>query len=118
MELEELNVYKIAMKLGEEIWRVVDGWNSFEKNTIGYQLTRSSDSIGANIAEGFGRYHFKENKNFLYYARCSLFETKTWIRKTNNRELLPNNDFEMLNEQLTILSVKLNNCIKSIGKIK
>jgi len=37
------------------------------------------DSIAANLSEGFGRYHYKEKKNFSYYSIGSLYETKTWI---------------------------------------
>ncbi|WP_367119197.1 four helix bundle protein [uncultured Mucilaginibacter sp.] len=51
------------------MWFIVLGWEYFSKDTLGKQLVRSADSIGANIAEGFGRYHFKENKNFCYFSR-------------------------------------------------
>lgn len=77
MKLEELNVYNLSMELGEIIWGIVEKWNYFEKDTIGKQLVRAADSIAANIAEGYGRYHFKENKQFCFYSRGSLFETKT-----------------------------------------
>jgi four helix bundle protein len=53
------------------------------KDTIGKQLVKSTDSISAIISEGFGRYHFLENKNFCFYAHGSLFETKTWITKAH-----------------------------------
>jgi four helix bundle protein len=118
MKLEELNVYILAMELGEEIWNIVREWEEFPRKTIGQQLVRSSDSIAANISEGFGRFHFKENKNFLYYSRGSLCETKTWITKSHNRNLIEENIFKMLIEKLEKLGVKLNNYISSIGKTK
>jgi four helix bundle protein len=81
MNLEDLKVYTLAMELGEKVWGIVDKWNFFQKDTIGKQFVRSADSIAANLSEGFGRYHFKEAKNFGYYSRGSLYETKTWLTK-------------------------------------
>jgi four helix bundle protein len=71
MKLEELQVYQLSMEIGEKIW------SYFEKDTIGKQLVRAADSVAANLSEGFGRFHFKEAKNFSYYSRGSLYETKT-----------------------------------------
>ncbi len=116
MELEELNVYKISMELGETVCDIVENLDYFPKKTLGVQLVRSADSIAANISEGFGRYHFKESINFYYYARGSLFETRTWLTKANNRKLISQNEYELLIALLKNLSVKLNNFIKSIGK--
>ena len=85
MKLEELKVYNLAMEIGEEVWSIVSGWKWFERDTIGKQLVRAADSIAANISEGYGRYHFKDSKNFYYYSRGSLFETKTWLQKALER---------------------------------
>ena len=116
MKLEELNVYNLAMDLGNEIWTIVQKWNSFEKDTMGKQLIRASDSVAANLAEGFGRYHFKDVRNFGYYSRGSLYETKTWLTKANTRMILSNDDFKKLQQQINNIGVKLNNYIKTIGK--
>jgi four helix bundle protein len=77
MKLEELHVYSLSMEMAEKIWNIVIGWDFFLKDTIGRQLIRAADSIAANLSEGYGRYHYKENINFSYYSRGSLFETKT-----------------------------------------
>jgi len=116
MKLEELNVYNLAMDLGNEIWTIVQKWNTFEKDTMGKQLIRASDSVAANLAEGFGRYHFKDVRNFGYYSRGSLYETKTWLTKANTRMILSNDDFKKLQQQINNIGVKLNNYIKTIGK--
>lgn len=63
MKLEDLNVYNFAMELGEEVWICVENWDGFSKNSYGKQLVNAADSIAANISEGFGRFHYKENKN-------------------------------------------------------
>lgn len=75
--LEELLVYQVAMEIGEEVWKIVDTWDTFPKNRIGGQFCEAADSIAANISEGYGRFHYKENKNFCFYARGSLMESKT-----------------------------------------
>ena len=68
MRLDDLNVYKESMTIGEEVWDLVNQWDYFAKDTVGKQLVMSADSISANIAEGFGRFHYKENKNFCYFS--------------------------------------------------
>ena len=116
MKLEELNVYNLAMELGERIWDIVKGWDYYAWDTLGKQLMRAIDSVAANLSEGFGRYHFKDVKNFGYYSRGSLYEAKTWLTKANNRALIKDDDYEDLIKEINNLGVKLNNYIKSIGK--
>lgn len=116
MKLEELNVYNLSMELEERIWEVVNHWDYFLKDTIGKQLIRVVDSVAANISEGFGRYHFNEAKHFGYYARGSLYETKTWLTKAYNRKLISEDVFNEFINDINNLGVKLNNYIKSIGK--
>ena len=118
MKLEDFQVYNLSMELGEEIHTIVKDWNYFEKDTIGKQLVRSADSIAANLSEGVGRYHYKERKNFIYYSRGSLFETKTWITKAKNRELIPEKTYSELINNIQIIGVKLNNYINTIGPKK
>lgn len=115
MELNELRVYQQAMDIGESVWSLVSSWNYFAKDTVGKQWVRSADSIAANISEGYGRYSFKENKRFLFYARGSLRETGTWLVKAHNRDLIGPDDFASLRSNLDNLAPQLNNYIRSIG---
>ena len=116
MKSEELQVYTLSMGIAEKIWAIVIEWDYFTKDTVGKQLVRAADSIAANLSEGFGRYHFKENINFSYYSRGSLYETKTWLIKSHNRKLISNEDFEIFIHEIDNIGVKLNNYINSIGK--
>lgn len=116
MKLEELQVYQISMEIGEKVWNIVIKWDYFTKDTLGKQLVRSMDSVAANISEGFGRYHYKDSKKFLYYSRGSLYETKTWLTKAKNRKLITEEDFRFFDTEINTLGIKLNNYIKSIGK--
>ena len=88
MELSEFKVYQKAMEVAEVCWNYVMKWEYFEKDKVGKQLVRAVDSIAANLSEGFGRYHYKEAKNFGYYSRGSLYETTTWLKKAVNRGLI------------------------------
>jgi len=113
--LEDLQVYTLSMEIREDIWQIISEWKYFEKDTIGKQLVRSTDSVAANISEGYGRYSYKNNKHFCYYAWESLSESKAWLTKAHNRPLLSEGLFQNLYKKLDSLSVKLNNYIKSIG---
>jgi four helix bundle protein len=113
--LEEFSIYKQAMVLADQVWGLVNIWKYFERDTIGKQLVRSVDSIGANLSEGLGRYHFKETKNFSYYARGSLFETKTWLTKAFQRDLINQQQYQDLMSELELLGKRLNAYINTLG---
>ena len=116
MELEELNVYRLSMEIGEKVWNIVIKWDYFLKDTIGKQWVRAIDSVAANLSEGFGRYHYKEAKNFSYYSRGSLFESKTWLTKAYNRKLISEEEYHSFKNEIDAIGIKLNNYIKSIGR--
>lgn len=115
MNVDDLKVYQQAMEIGESVWNIVKEWEYFERDTIGKQLVRAVDSVAANLSEGFGRYHFKEKKNFGYYSRGSLYESKTWIEKAKNRNLINETEFNNLKKEINQIGKMLNNYIKSIG---
>ena len=113
--LEDLELYQLAESFSDEIWFIVLEWDYFAKDTLGKQLVRAADSIGANIAEGFGRYHFKENKNFCYFSRGSLIEIKGWINKAKTRKLISESQYSEYLNKLSAIHLKLNIYIKHIG---
>lgn len=113
---EDLDIYRLAEHLGDRIWDVVINWPDFAKNSLGYQLVKSADSIGANISEGFGRFHFAENRQFCRIARGSLVETRHWLRRAYKRKLLREDEVEELKALLDELAPRLNAYINSIGK--
>jgi four helix bundle protein len=116
MTLDSLEIYDLSLKLGKEIWDIVIKWDYFAKNTIGTQIIRSVDSIAANISEGYHRYHFKEELKFLFYARGSLYETKTFVEIANSRQLVTDEKMKDLIRQIEIIGKKLNSFINSIYK--
>ena len=91
IRLEELEIYQMAMEVGDEVWEIVSKWDAFARRTIGVQFITAVDSIAANIAEGYGRYFYRERKQFCYYSRGSLMEAKTWVIKAASRKFVPEN---------------------------
>ena len=114
--IEELEVYILSEELSDEIWNIVVTWDFFAKDTIGKQICRAADSVSANIAEGYGRFHFKENKNFCYYSRGSILEVKSFLRKSKQRNLITEEQYTNLLRKLETVHIKLNSYIKFIGK--
>ena len=114
-DFEKLEVYKLAENLANEICKIVIVWDYFSKNTIGKQVVRAADSIGANIAEGRGRYNFQDNKRFIKIARGSLNETIHWMRLAYKRKLLTAEQVDILKSIIDRLSPKLNAYLNSIG---
>lgn len=113
--LENLEVYKFAEEFSDEIWSIVSTWDFFKKDTIGKQIVRSADSISANIAEGYGRFFYKESKQFYYYARGSIQETKSWLSKCHRRSIVDEETCKQLIRKAELLFHKLNSYIKFIA---
>lgn len=103
------------MDLGERAWQEVSRWDCFAKDTVGKQWVRAIDSIAANLSEGFGRFHYRENQQFGYYARGSLSESKTWLTKAAKRHLISQETYTEIANGLDQLGRRLNAYIKSIG---
>ena len=114
--IEDLEVLKSAEELGDAVWKQVTTWKPFERDTVGKQLTRAADSIGANIAEAYGRYHYGEKLQFLYYARGSLFETKYWLNRVESRQLMPRQDTQNYIKQIGTLARQLNGFLAHIKR--
>ena len=112
---ENLRVYQLAERLADEIWSVAERWNRFAQDTVGKQIVRSADSIGANIAEGTGRGSFKDNRRFVRTARGSLNETQHWLRRAYLRKLLTPQQVQTIKPIVDELAPTLNAYLKSIG---
>lgn len=107
-EFETLQVYQLAEELSDRIWDIVAAWDHFAKNTIGQQLVRAADSIGANIAEGNGRRDTKDNRRFVRIAWGSLNETQHFIRRAYKRKLIKKEEADLLIPIMDALGPKLN----------
>jgi four helix bundle protein len=115
LQFDELEVYRAAERLADEVWVIVRKWEPFARNTVGAQLVRAADSIGANIAEGCGRQSFRDNQRFVKIARGSLNETRHWLRRAYRRKLLTADQVNALKPVLEALPKRLNAYRRSIG---
>ncbi len=113
-DITYFEVYQKSLAFSKEIWSIVIKWGFFIQKTVGNQLVRAVNSISANIAEGYGRYHFKENLNFCYYARGSFEEIKDWLRKGYERNLITKIDKEMSEKVVDMFPRQLNSYINRI----
>jgi four helix bundle protein len=90
---EDLVAYQQAVALADDLREVVVGWGPVDRWTTGVQLIRSADSVGANIAEAFGRASPRDQQRFLLFARGSAYETQHWIERAFARSLLAEEAF-------------------------
>lgn len=114
--ISELNVYHNTLDFSNNIWNLCLKWNPFAQNTVGYQIVKAADSISANLAEGYGRFHVRDNIHFCYYSRGSLEETKDWLRKSRTRHLISEKTYQELTDEIIIIAKQLNKYISSLKK--
>jgi four helix bundle protein len=70
IELQDLEVYQLARRLSKDAWGIYSGMTFEQKKIIGDQFIRAVDSVGANIAEGYARYHYLDKVRFYYFSRA------------------------------------------------
>lgn len=112
LKLNDISAYKIAFELSNYVWEIVVKWDYFAKKTVGAQFVDAVDSISANIAEGFGRYHKKDKIKFYRYSFGSLKESFDWNEKSKVRKLLTPEQYAHIFSQLDRLPLEINSLIK------
>lgn len=110
---ENLRIYQLSEEICDSVWDIVYKWDHLAQHTVGKQLIRASDSIGANIAEGTGRGSIADNRRFSKIARGSLFEVKHWLRRAFKRNLLSDDEITSLKKTIDELTPKLSAYINS-----
>ena len=115
---ENLEIYRLSETLADQVWKIVLGWERLAQQTVGNQLIRAADSIGANIAEGSGRGSDQDYRRFLRIARGSLNETRHWLRRAFNRDLLSTSQVDSLTPTIEKLTPKLNAYLRAVGTPK
>lgn len=112
LKLNNLKSYKIAFDLSNYVWDIVVGWEWFAKKHPRGQFIEAVDSISANIAEGFGRYHKKDKIKFYRYSQGSLQESLDWKEKSKVRGMLNDAQYQHILDELQKLPFELNHLIK------
>lgn len=112
--LQDLEVYQLARKLSVCGWAVYCAIDWDTKKILGHQFISSTDSVGANITEGYFRFHYLDKIKFYYNARASLGECwQYWLPLLLERNKISDAQYETFNSIAGMLSRKLNNFIKS-----
>lgn len=112
--LQDLEVYRLARKLSSIAWVIYQRLTFQQRKVWGNQMLSAVDSVGANIAEGYARFHFSEKSRIYYISRASLSEgVEHWIDLGLEREIVSIQEFESFSEIRLDIQVKLNNMIKS-----
>jgi four helix bundle protein len=113
-ELEDLKILQVAEGMADAVWKRVVQWDEFARDVVGKQLARAIDSIGANVAESYGRFNYDEKLQFLYYARGSLFETKYWLNRAQIRQLMQAEEVKDYVSRLSDVARQLNTFANSL----
>ncbi|MCI0552092.1 MAG: four helix bundle protein [Anaerolineae bacterium] len=113
-ELEDLKILQTAEGIADAVWKRVVQWEEFAKDVVGKQMARATDSIGANIAESYGRFNYGEKLQFLYYSRGSLFEAKFWLNRALARELMQAEEIKAYAARLSDVARQLNTFANSL----
>ncbi len=116
LSLNDVRAYRRAFNLSNFVWEVVLRWQTFARQTVGRQFVTSIDSISANVAEGFGRYHKRDRIRFYRYSYGSLKEGLDWNEKSRVRGLISSEEYQHIYEQLSRIQVEINSLIKFTEK--
>lgn len=107
-KLEDLDVYNSSIEISDIIWNLVIQWDNFSRNTIGIQIVKAIDSVGANISEGYGKGSKIDNARFVKIARGSLFETRYWLNISNRRKLISDSEQSDIDSKIENLLPRLS----------
>lgn len=118
LELEELKAWQLARSFRKELSVLVKAFPKSEEFKLVNQIIRSSRSVSANIAEGYGRYHYQENIQYCRMARGSLVETLDHLYVALDEGYIDQDEFQRLKEQFTELKKVVNGYITYLQKQK
>lgn len=118
LELHNLKAYQLSCEYSQKSWIIYKKLDWQLRKIIGDQFITSIDSVGANIAEGYGRYHYLDKIKFYYNSRGSLLESKHWFDRLHERNIINDQDYLELFEIYKNLKPCLNGLINSAYKNK
>lgn len=108
---EDLEVWQWSKDLAIEVYGITKDFPKDEVFGITNQIKRAAVSISANIAEGFGRYHYLDKAKFYLNSRGSLFELKSHLLIANDLGFISKDVTNDLSSDIDQLGIKLNNFI-------
>lgn len=113
---EDLKVWRDAHAFTLLVYKTTEKFPSHELFGLTSQIRRATSSIGANIAEGFGRYHYKEKIKFYLTARGSAVESQNHILLAKDLKYISFVESEKLLDNVKEILRELNGLIKATGQ--
>jgi four helix bundle protein len=111
-DFDTLQCWQLARELRKTISAIVKSFPEIEKYRLSDQLIRASRSVSDNIAEGYGRFHYKDKARFCFMARGSLVEVKNHLFTALDEEMIEQQTFYKLLEMKDNVSKTLNGYIR------
>jgi len=115
---ENLKVWQKARAIRVSITKIVKSFPGSEKYKLSDQMTRYARSVTANIAEGYGRYHFQENIQYCRQARGSLYELLDHLICAKDEKLINNEQYHNLRSEIEQNIKMINGYIAYLKKQK
>jgi four helix bundle protein len=112
----ELEVWKHGRTLRKKLYGVAKGLPPIERYNLSAQIRAAAISLTSNIAEGFGRYHYKENLQFCRIARGSACELMDHLITCLDEHYIEAAQHQVLENELTSFLRLLNGYIRRIGQ--
>lgn len=111
MPIEQTAMFQRYVAIADKVWEAVHTWPTLAQRTVGHQLIRSADSVGANLVEGDGRYSDADALHFFAIARGSARESRYWIERATHRKLLSHTEAQEMAGELETVTKELNSLI-------
>jgi len=113
---EDLDVWNVGRQIRRELYALTTGFPKQEQYCLGQQVRTAAISLTANIAEGYGRFHYKENVQFCRIARGSAYELLDHLIACKDEEYVSEKQYNDLQVQLRRFVQLINGYIRSIGR--
>jgi four helix bundle protein len=110
--IENLKIYQMAERIEIFLHKFTIKFPADEKYRMIDQIRRASNAITSNIAEGYGRYTFKEKMRYMYIARGESFELKQLMIRSQKKEYIKKESLEFIDNKITELIKGINGYIK------
>ncbi len=117
-DFRSLEVWQLAKELRIHIGKLCNTFPIDEKYKLVDQMIRASRSVSANIAEGYGRYHYQENIQFCRQARGSLYELIDHFTVCLENDYVSEDIYKKSESAIEYLIKKLNGYIKYLNNRK
>jgi four helix bundle protein len=114
--LEDLKIYQMAERMEIFLHKLTKKFPDDEKYRMVDQIRRASNAISSNIAEGYGRYSYKEKIRYMHIARGETYELKQLIIRSYKKEYIKQESCDFIENKLIELIKSINGYIKYLRK--